>query len=555
MMAESLLDPYGMVSSLWNIHRAWLQKPQEVADMLSKWSTDVFCAGTEEAALFLFESVVSGESPDVPMNEFLGMVNRCSRLSHKYYAACSRRLREYVNNAPGMDKKEKRRCAFWTDQFISALSPANFFWTNPSAVQRLVDSGGRSLLSGFENWLEDAKRGDRLVKIVDTGAFKVGVNLAYTPGCVVFRNKLMEVIQYSPETEAVHAVPVVFIPPWINKYYVFDLDREKSIVRFLLKQNLTVFIVSWRNPTAEMRGASFDDYVFDGALKAVEVARDICRVDQVHAAGYCIGGTLLTALLAWLSGETARGGNSPIRHSTLLATMVDFSDPGELGVFLGESCVAATEELMERDGYLDKNYLETVFRLLRSNRLIWRYYAHNYLQGRVPPKSDFLYWKSDCTRVPEALGSFFLREFYLNNKLARKGVWLGEHPLDLGHIDQPLYVVGAELDHICPWKATFRIRDFVRSPVRFTLAQEGHITGFVNPPSARARKKYWSGEVKEQCGWEEWESACEEHSGSWWTDWVKWLSERCDAMVEPPDMGSEKYPPLEKAPGSYVLEP
>jgi polyhydroxyalkanoate synthase len=366
----------------------------------------------------------------------------------------------------------------------------------------------------------------------------------------------MELIQYSPATPASYAVPIVLIPPWINKFYVFDLSEQTSFVRYFLDQGFTLFMISWKNPTQEMRHVTFDDYLFQGVLKAIDVARTICKVKQVHAAGYCIGGTALAALMAWLNRASGPKRPLPVIDWTLFSTLVDFAEPGDLGVLITSQTVEAMEDQMKKDGYLDKKYLSLAFRLLRSDSLIWRNFVFNYLYGGTPPKSDMLYWNSDGTRLPEAMCSFYLRELYLNNHLAKKdGVRLGGRPIDLGCIDQPLYAVGAQQDHISPWQSAFRTCALVKGPVKFVLSSEGHITGIVNPPADLSRKKYWVGEAEGVSDPDRWLSGQREQRGSWWADWAAWLSPRSSPMVKSPSPGSRKYPPLEKAPGSYVLEP
>jgi polyhydroxyalkanoate synthase len=313
-------------------------------------------------------------------------------------------------------------------------------------------------------------------------------------------------------------------------------------------------MVSWKNPSPEMRDVTFEDYMLRGALKAVEVAREICGAGQIHAVGYCIGGTVLAALMAYLN-KGPKDVAIPIRDYSLFASLVDYSSPGELEVYVTEEVVRIIEEVTEKEGYLDKKYMAAAFRMLRSNNLIWRYYVHNYLQGEVAPKSDFLYWNSDSTRLPAAMCSYYLREFYLNNNLVKRDkLVLGNRPIDLGRIRQPLYAVGTEQDHICPWKETFKVFNLVKGPKRFALSDEGHITGIVNPPSVRSRRKHWISDIKEALTADEWLSGQQEQQGSWWGDWVAWLSGKSDSRVEPPGMGSDKYPALQKAPGSYVLE-
>lgn len=302
-----------------------------------------------------------------------------------------------------------------------------------------------------------------------------------------------------------------------------------------------------------MRNITFEDYMLRGALKAIEVAREVTGAEQVHAAGYCIGGTVLTTLMAWLN-KANNGGKIPVRDFSLFASLVDYSSPGELGVYINEDSVSLIQKTVEKTGYLDEKYLSAAFRLLRPNDLIWRYHVHNYLQGEDPPKSDFLFWNSDSTRLPAAMCIWFLRELYLKNKLIKPDeLVLANRPLDLRRITQPLFIVAAELDHICPWKETFKTTYHVGGPVRYTLSGEGHITGIVNPPSPRSKRKYWTGDITAPVDAEVWLRNQEVRQGSWWTDWAEWLAGGCERRT-PPSMGSGKYHPLEKAPGSYVKE-
>jgi len=548
------LDPFGITSAFMKIHEFWMKNPPELFGMISQLSADVLSAGAEQLNSVRLPG--NGSAPGHPDPELtlLSLIKDYSKLVQKYHGLYSNWLKGYVARAEGVPDKEKQRGAFWTTQLINATSPSNWFWTNPAVVQKFMRTKGESALRGYENWIEDVQRGDSLIRIADTKAFKIGENLATSPGQVIFRNRLMELIQYSPKTKETYSLPVLIFPPWINKYYILDLAEQKSMVSHLIERGFTVFMISWKNPSSEMRDVTFDDYIFRGALKAVEVVREICGVDQVQAVGYCIGGTALTTLMAWLNREAPTTPN-PIRHFTLFASLVDYSSPGELEVFIGEEVIKVLEKLMKKEGYLDKKYMATAFRLLRSGSLMWRYYVHNYLSGEVPPKSDYLFWNSDPTRLPEKMCSFYLREFYLDNKLIKPdALVVGNRPINLQLIDQPVYVVGAEQDHICPWTETFKIGKYVKGPVRFALSDEGHITGIVNPPSTRSKRKYWCNDVTEPIEPNEWLSRQHEQQGSWWVDWVKWLSERSDSRREPPPMGSPNYPPLEKAPGSYVLE-
>lgn len=552
---EKFFDPFGIASSFGKVRKSWIRNSPELEEMLTELNERIQDISMEEFSRLLSANGFSEKSSGDFKAILLDHVKQSSKLFRKYHRVFSEWLKAYVDRAPDLEDGDRQRAMFWSSLFANAFSPSNFFWTNPGAVKRFIDSNGESLINGFDNWIGDVCGGDNLVRIADPEAFKVGENLAYTPGAVVFRNELMELIQYSPTTESTFAVPIVLVQPWINKFYIFDLTEGNSLVRYLLDQGFTVFITSWKNPTAEMRHIGFEDYMLRGALRAIEVAKEICNVEQVHAAGYCIGGTVLAALMGWLNKAPAQEDIFPIADWTTFSTLVDFSDHGELGVYISEKAVDSVEDLMAAKGYLDKKYIELAFRLLRSDSLIWRYIAHNYLHGGTPPKSDMLYWNSDSTRLPEKMCSFYLREFYLNNKLAKRDeLVLAGRPIDLGRIEQPLYAVGAVQDHICPWKETFRICNMVNGPVKYILATEGHITGIVNPPSERSRKKYWAGETAGDTQPDPWLHGQQEHKGSWWTDWVSWLSERSQPMVQPPSMGSKKYPPLEKAPGRYVME-
>ncbi|MGC8491760.1 MAG: PHA/PHB synthase family protein [Syntrophobacteraceae bacterium] len=548
------IDPLGINQSLLKVHQAWMVNSADFLSMTSRLNANLQAIAAEQLGTLTEIKPLKAQSED-PQAALLEAVKSYAKLANQLHSACANWLRTYVIDAPDLSEKEKQRSIFWINQFLSAFSPANFFWTNPSAVQKFLQTKGESLVKGFENWLEDVHRGDNLIQIADTAAFKVGRNIAVTPGAVIFRNRLMELIQYAPRTETTFPIPIVFIQPWINKYYIMDMTEEKSLVAYLLKQGFTVFMVSWKNPSADMRNVTFEDYMLQGALKAIEVAREICGTEQVHAAGYCIGGAVLSALLAYLN-KGPKDLAVPVRDFTLFATLVDYSSPGELEVLVTEEFVDMLEKAIQKDGYLDKKYMTAAFRSLRSTNLIWRYYIHNYLRGEAPPQSDFLFWNTDSTRLPAAMFSYYLREFYLKNSLVKEdGLQLGNRPISLRRIRQPLYLVGAEQDHICPWKEAFKIFDLVSGPKRFALSDEGHITGIVNPPSARSRRKYWTSDMNgTNSGADEWFSEQQERQGSWWPDWVEWLVEKSGERSAPPTMGNDKYIVLQKAPGSYVLE-
>ena len=549
------MDLFGIFSALMDMQRSWNERPLELSRKQAELLQKLQEATSEEMRLL----TASGDSScgeERPPADFLEVLKSGSQLARRHHSIYQDWLRGLIYGAPGMQEKQRERMLFWARQLINGLSPSNYFWTNFSAVKRFMDTNGESLTKGLQSWTDDVIEGQPLMRMVDTRAFKVGRDIATTPGAVVFRNDLMELIQYEPATTATYAVPVVFIQPWINKYYIFDLTPLMSFVRYMQQKGFTVFIISWKNPDSSMRNVTFDDYMLRGALQAIRVASAICRNAPVHAAGYCIGGTALSALMAWLNNAPASQRQSfPVADWTLFSSLVDYSEPGDIGFFVTQQSVEMIEAMTKVQGTLSEKFIELVFRLLGSDSLIWRNYTNSFLYGMSPPKSDLLFWNSDSTRLPAAMCSFYLREFYLNNKLVEKdALTLGGRPIDLGRITQPLYAVGTQIDHICPWKSTFKICDKVQAPIRYVLSSEGHITGIVNPPSEMSRRKFWAGEASGERDSEKWLGRQEEHRGSWWEDWTAWLQARSLSPCEPPPMGSQWYPALEKAPGTYVLE-
>jgi polyhydroxyalkanoate synthase len=547
------MDLFGVFSALTDVQHAWQDRPLELARKQATLSLKLQEATMEalKQCLGIGEAVPEPRKPD-----FFDTLKSGAQLARRHHSIYQEWLSDLIEQAPGLHERQRERMRFWTRQVTNSLSPSNFFWTNPGAVQRFMDSNGESLSQGLKYWTEDLLEGNFLMRMVDVQAFKVGSNIATSPGSVVFRNDLMELIQYAPTTDTTYAVPVVFIQPWINKYYIFDLTPPMSFVRHLRDRGFTVFIISWKNPDSHMRAVTFDDYMLRGALQAIQVSSSICGGAPVHAAGYCIGGTALSALMAWLNYESQ--GNTqpfPVADWSLFSSLVDFSEPGDIGFLLTQQSVELVEAMMKTEGFLSEKYIQLVFRLLGSDSLIWRNFTNGVLNGMSPPKSDLLFWNNDSTRLPEAMCSFYLREFYLNNKLVEKdALHLGDRPIDLGRIRQPLYAVGTQLDHICPWKSTFKICDRTDGPVRYALSTEGHITGIVNPPSETSRKKFWVGEAGGEANAERWLGRQEEKRGSWWEDWTEWMRERSLSPGKPPPMGSRKYPALEEAPGSYVME-
>jgi polyhydroxyalkanoate synthase len=468
------------------------------------------------------------------------------------YLLASEYLLAEADETDGHDPEEQRRLRFHLKQFVDAMAPVNFLLSNPAALRRIAETGGTSLAEGARNLLADLREGR--LSMTDTTAFELGENIAVTPGKVVFRNELIELIQYEPKTEQVYEVPILFIPPWINKYYILDLRPQNSMVNYLLEQGFQVFMISWKNPDSSMEDTKFEDYMTDGPLAAAEVVKDITGSEKINPVGYCVGGTLLAIMLAWL---TAGGDENPFQASTFMVALQDFTDVGETAVFIDEPQVEFMEQQMMERGYLDNRKMANMFNLLRSNDLIWSNVVNNYLLGQKPPAFDLLYWNADGTRMARDAHSFYLRNTYLENNLIEPGkVEIKGRPIDLGKIDGEIYAVGAERDHIVPWYSAWKVGQLTSAKTRFALANSGHIAGMINPPS-KGKGRHWvneGGDAGEAKTAEEWRENATEHEGSWWEDWTNWLEPRSGEKVEPPEVGSENYPPLEDAPGTYVKE-
>src|SRR5215216_1961233 len=466
------------------------------------------------------------------------------------YLLASEYLLEEADETDGQrDDEEQRRLKFHLKQFVDALAPVNFLFTNPAALRRIVETGGTSLAEGTRNLLADLKEGR--LSMTDATAFELGENIAVTPGKVVYRNELIELIQYEPQTEKVHEVPILFIPPWINKYYILDLRPKNSMVNYLVEQGFHVFMISWKNPDASLEDLKFEEYMTEGPLAAAEVVKETTGSEKINPVGYCVGGTLLAIMLAWLA---AGDDETPFGASTFMVALQDFTDVGDTAVFIDEPQVEFMEQSMMERGYLDNRKMANMFNLLRSSELIWANVINNYLLGQKPPALDMLYWNSDGTRLPRDAHSFYIRNTYLENNLIKPGkVEFMGHPIDLGRITGDIYAVGAEKDHIVPWKAAWKISKLANTnTTRFTLAASGHIAGMIAPPEKG--KGYWTGEDGQYETAEEWRESAEEHEGTWWEDWRGWLEQRSGEQTDPPRVGSEQYPPIEEAPGTYVRE-
>jgi polyhydroxyalkanoate synthase subunit PhaC len=433
-----------------------------------------------------------------------------------------------------------------SDLLLAALAPTNYLATNPAALKRAFDTGGASLVAGTRNFLGDLRDNKGMPRQVDTRPFEIGRNLAATPGKVIFRNDLMELIQYAPQTPQVRAVPMLASPPWINKYYIMDLAPGRSFLEWAVQHERTVFAISYRNPDRSMSGVTLDDYLVDGPRTALDVITDVTGAAKVDIVGLCLGGALTGMLAAYLAGT----GDQRLGSVTLLNTLLDYSDPGVLGAFTDELTVSRLERQMQEHGVLEGSQMAATFDALRPNDLIFNYVVSNWLLGQDPPAFDILAWNSDNTRMPAAMHAFYLRALYLRNELARGVLEVKGQRLSLTDVKSDTYVVGAINDHIVPWPASYKTTRLLGGDVRYVLSSGGHIAGIVNPPGPKA----WYEEAKPPypvtaAGWR---SAAAQHSGSWWEDWARWAGRRAGRRTDPPPMGSERYPAIADAPGSYV---
>jgi polyhydroxyalkanoate synthase subunit PhaC len=552
---ETNIDPMGVAMPLMHAQLAWLMHPQELAEASAQFSSQMLALQWQTWRRTFGLASEDVEKPNPDDNRFADPIWNESAtwdITKEWYLLATHHVEDMLYETPGLSSRERRRAAFWWRKWLNAMAPTNFLWTNPVALRKAAETNGQSLVRGMRNFLDDLKAGT--VRMTSPGDFKVGKNLATTPGKVVFRNRLLEVIHYQPTRDQVHAVPIVIVTPWINKFYILDLNAKKSLVRHLIEQGFDIYITSWKNPGEDMRDVTFDDYLSEGIGSALETARAISGSDKVHAVGYCIGGAALATYLAWANRHWPAD-QVPVASATFLTTLVDYHKPGDVEVFLDEGSVRWLSRSMDEKGFLDGKEMAAAFRLLRSNSLIWHYVVHGYLYGESPPPFDVLYWNMDTTRMPATMHKWYLREFYLNNALIKKDeLTVAGERIDLGRIVQPVYAVSAADDHIAPWRQTFRLNNHVCGPKRFVLSSSGHILGIVNPPVTPPKREYWVGGAERHDTAEAWHERAEHKGGSWWDDWLAWLKPMSGELRKAPAVSTDKYPALADAPGTYVLE-
>jgi polyhydroxyalkanoate synthase len=463
------------------------------------------------------------------------------------YLITSRWADDLLDNTSGLDERTRQKAEFYLRQVSSALSPSNFPMTNPEVLRETLKSNAENLVKGMSYLAEDMGRSGDLLRIsqTDASAFEVGRNLATTPGKVVYQNDLFQLIQYAPSTETVRERPLLIVPPWINKFYILDLAPAKSLIKFLVDQGLTVFMISWINPDEHLSHKSFEDYMQEGILTAADAVKRETGVEQCNVVGYCVGGTLLATTLAYLAAR----GEEPFTSASFLATQVDFEHAGDLLLFTDADQLEALNELMSERGYLDGSRMANVFNMLRPRDLIWPYIVNNYLMGKKPFPFDLLYWNQDSTRMTAANHNFYLSEFYGANRLAKKEMTLAGTRLDLGKVKLPVYELATKEDHIAPAKSVFKGAQLFGGPVDFVLSGSGHIAGVVNAPG-KVKYQYWTNRARE-ASLDQWIATAEEHPGSWWPNWAVWLGKQSGELIDAREPG-KTLGVIEDAPGSYV---
>jgi len=542
-------DPIGFLDAMTGLAGALARSPLAVSSVALRFGTDLGLSGVATWLRTVGVPAPGRIAPEARDRRF-----KDPAWEHhpwwfgveQSYRLWSRSMLELVG-AARLDGPEKMKAEFAVRVWIDAVAPTNFLAGNPTALRRAVETNGRSVLAGMQNMASDLLTNGGRPRQVDASGFKVGGNLAATPGQVVYRNHLMELIQYEPQTATTYEVPLLLSPPWINKYYVMDLAPGRSFAEWAVGHGHTTFAISYRNPDATMRDVALDDYLLHGPHTALEVITEITGAPQVNIAALCLGGTLATMLLAHLAHE----GEDRVRSATLLNTLIDFSEPGMLGSFTDPQSVRRMAAKMADKGVLEGKEMSLTFDLLRANDLIWNYVASGWLMGEPPPAFDILAWNADSTRLPANMHSFYLRHCYAENQLARGEMELAGTPLHLEEIPEEIYLLAAKEDHIVPWTSCYKATQLFTSPVRFVLSSSGHIAGIVNPPNPKAR--HWTSNVT-PADTQAWLAGATEHEDSWWHDWADWIAQRAGSRREPPLIGSREHPPLADAPGTYVHE-
>lgn len=548
----NFFDPFGVAKATLDVLEAATKDPERLAAHQAAFNRQWLDLMEQSAAAFAgkpHEELVVPEPGDRRFTHPAWTENPSLDTIKQAYLLATEAIVAGIE-ATEADPKIKRRARFWAQQFADAASPTNLAWLNPAVIDETVKTGGQNLVRGMQNLLDDLRENEGRVRLVDRNAFTVGKNVATTPGKVVYRNSLIELIQYAPSTPTVAERPIVIVPPWINKYYVLDLQPANSVIKYLVDSGQTTFTISWRNPDASMAEYGMEDYLREGPDTAFRVAREIAGTPDVNALGYCLGGTLLAMELATLAAK----GERLVNAATFFAALVDFEEPGEVTNFLSPEGMAYVEERMKEQGVLDGRTMGDAFNLLRANDLIWGVAVNRYLLGKEAPAFDLLYWNDDATRMPCAMHSYYLEKMYRDNALVKPGALeMFGVPVDVGRIASDAYVVATAEDHIAPWKSVYKYTQLTKGDVRFRLGHSGHIAGIINAPGKK-KGHYWAAEPPNPSDPEAWLAQARQIEGSWWPDWIAWLGERSGPQVAARAPGDAAHPALADAPGSYVLE-
>lgn len=530
-----------------------LQSPHMIWEVQSRWWQDYLTLLERYQESLLgkpVEPVILPHKRDKRFESGLWQEQSSFFLIQQLYLLFSKYCTDFIRDHKSKNPKIAQQVRFFTDQYLDAISPTNFILTNPQVLKKTVDTHGENLIEGYRHFLEDVIHGQGhfSIKMTDMSAFHVGKNLAVTPGKVIFENPLIQLIQYMPTTEKVYERPLLIIPPWINKYYILDLRTHNSLVKWIVDQGYTVFMISWVNPDKSYALTSFSDYMEQGVFAALDAIESATAQPSINALGFCVGGTLLATTLSYCAAKKI----SRIYSATFLTTLIDFSDPGEVGVFIDEKQFQALEKRMDIEGYLDGRLIMNTFNMLRSNDLMWSYYVNNYLCGQEPFPFDVLFWNCDSTNLPAAMHQYYLRHFYLDNELIQGALPILGEMLDIHNVAVPAYFISTEHDHIAPWKTTFIGAQAMQGPVTFVLGGSGHIAGIVNPPSNnKYGYKIAAGHPNHYATADDWYKASQQREGSWWAHWEAWLKSQSGALIGARTPG-DKTPVLTDAPGDYV---
>ncbi len=548
---ERLNDFY---STLAEVGKYWIEKPERVLEAQTQITSkymELWSSSLKRMSGEATEKVVEPAANDKRFNDGEWNDNPLFDFLKQAYLITANWANDLVERADNLDDHTKLKAKFYMTQIVNAASPSNFAATNPEVLRDTLSSKGENLVRGMRMLAEDLKAGDGAIRLRQSmpGAFKVGENLATTPGSVVFENEICQVIQYKATTQKVRKRPILIVPPWINKYYILDLNAQKSLIKWMVDQGNTVFVISWVNPDHSLADAGWDIYMERGLFAACDVVSSICPNTKIDLAGYCVGGTLSSIALAHM----AKTGDDRIASATFYTTQVDFAHAGELLVFIDEEQIDALEKVMDDKGYLEAGRMSTTFNLLRSNELFWSYAVNNYLRGKDPSAFDLLHWNSDSTRMTAKNHAFYLRHLYMLNDITQNRLHLAGQDIDLGEIEIPVFTLAAKEDHIAPAKSVLLGSSFYGGPVEFVLAGSGHIAGVINPPSKNKYGFMTDGKAgKAADDLDYWVNSATQHEGSWWPYWDKWIKSLDNEQVSARKLGNKQYKILEEAPGSYV---